>query len=82
VAFRAGIPVEAFHALIDSVRLFGIGYSWGGFESLILPCYPERSVAPPPFAGRLLRISAGMEAPEDLIEDLQDGFVRLRAGRA
>lgn len=79
VALRPAVSTAAFYALIDGMRLFGLGYSWGGFESLMLPARPERSVAPLPGAGCLMRISAGMEDPDDLIADLQDGFSRLRA---
>lgn len=67
------------NALVDAVELFGRGYSWGGHESLLVPVYPERSVAPYPYEGRLFRISAGLEDADDLIEDLQRGFVALRA---
>ena len=68
------------NALVDSVKLFGRGYSWGGYESLLVPVFPERSVAPPAYAGRLFRISAGLEDPDDLIDDLKHGFAALRAG--
>lgn len=76
---RPQVRLEAIHALVDGLRLFGRGYSWGGFESLLIPSYPVRAIAPHPAAGRLLRISAGLEDPEDLVADLQDGFARLRA---
>jgi cystathionine beta-lyase len=79
VALRPQVGVAACTALLDDTRLFGRGYSWGGFESLMIPCFPRRDVAAPPFAGPLLRISAGLEDADDLIEDLRDGFGRLRA---
>ena len=82
VALRATVPLAAFHALVDGLRLFGLGYSWGGFESLLLPSHPERSVAAPRPAGSLMRISAGLEDPDDLIADLDEGFSRLRAAQA
>ncbi|HYA75864.1 MAG TPA: PLP-dependent transferase, partial [Burkholderiaceae bacterium] len=59
--------------------LFGRGYSWGGFESLLIPSYPQRKVTASVTAGRLLRISAGLEDADDLINDLQQGFARLRS---
>ncbi len=71
------LPLPAFHAFIDGMRLFGRGYSWGGFESLLIPSYPERQCPPVP-PPRLIRISAGLEDADDLIEDLQGGFTRLR----
>lgn len=76
----AGIPEEALNAVVDGAELFGHGYSWGGYESLLIPSYPERSVAPCPYEGRLLRISAGLEDPDDLIASLARGFDRLRGG--
>jgi cysteine-S-conjugate beta-lyase len=80
VALKAGPGEGAFHAFIDGMQLFGRGYSWGGFESLLIPTNPERSVVPLPFKGWLFRISAGLEDADDLIEDLAAGFARLRAG--
>ncbi|MEK6542198.1 MAG: cystathionine beta-lyase [Pseudomonadota bacterium] len=60
-------------ALIDALSLFGIGYSWGGFESLAVPANPPRSTRP--WAGDpLVRLSIGLEDPTDLIEDLARGF--------
>ncbi len=66
-------------ALVDAVRLFGRGYSWGGHESLLIPVFPERSVGASAYHGRLFRISAGLEDVDDLIADLQLGFSALRA---
>ena len=58
--------------LIDGLRHFGIGYSWGGFESLALPIDPQRvrSVGKREEAGPMVRLHIGLEDPEDLIEDL------------
>jgi cystathionine beta-lyase len=58
--------------LIDGLRHFGIGYSWGGFESLALPIDPQRvrSVGRREEAGPMVRLHIGLEDPEDLIEDL------------
>lgn len=78
VRFKPEISLEAFHALSNDTRLFGRGYSWGGFESLMIPSYPKRKIDPTE-SGHLLRISAGLEDPGDLIADLQAGFARLRA---
>ena len=79
VALKPGPSERAFHAFIDGMQLFGRGYSWGGFESLLIPMAPERTVVPLPYKGRLFRISAGLEDADDLIEDLAAGFERLRA---
>ncbi|MGE5336946.1 MAG: PLP-dependent transferase, partial [Gemmatimonadota bacterium] len=78
VALKPGPGEPAFHAFIDGMRLFGRGYSWGGFESLLIPMSPERTVVPLPFKGPLFRIAAGLEDADDLIGDLAAGFERLR----
>jgi cysteine-S-conjugate beta-lyase len=67
-------------AMLDDMKLFKMGYSWGGFESLIVPygTTPPRS-AQPWASGQLLRVHAGLEAVEDLLADLEEGFIRLRA---
>jgi cystathionine beta-lyase len=79
VVLKAGIAERNYHAFIDGMALFGHGYSWGGFESLLIPSSPERTVSPSPYTGRLFRISAGLEDADDLIDDLEAGFARLRA---
>jgi cystathionine beta-lyase len=79
VALKTGPSERAFHTFVDGMRLFGRGYSWGGFESLLIPMSPERTVVPLPYKGWLFRISAGLEDADDLIEDLAAGFERLRA---
>ena len=79
VALSADIPVAAVHALVDGMRLFGRGYSWGSFESLLIPSRAARSLGAASLPEGLIRISAGMEDPDDLIADLQAGFARLRA---
>ena len=75
------VSEKAFAALIDGLELYGIGQSWGGYESLVMPFDPRgvRSVTRWPYAGPGFRIHAGLEAIEDLIADLEAGFSRLRA---
>jgi cystathionine beta-lyase len=82
VVLRPGIAEADFHAFVDSLRLFGRGYSWGGYESLLIPSYPERTASALPFTGRLFRVSAGLEDAADLIEDLDLAFGHLRSSRA
>ena len=67
-------------AMLDHMELFKIGYSWGGFESLVVPydLYPPRTVRPWT-DGQLIRLHAGLEAVEDMVSDLESGFVRLNA---
>jgi len=74
-------PKAAVDAFIDSLDLFGIGASWGGYESLIQPSYPERSRTATRWQaeGPLVRIHIGLEDPQDLIADLAQGLDRLRA---
>src|SRR5438034_9702271 len=74
-------PKAAVCAMIDALDLFGIGSSWGGFESLILPTNPERGRTATRWApeGPTLRLHIGLEDPQDLIEDLERGFHKLRA---
>jgi cystathionine beta-lyase len=71
----------ALEAFFDRFELFGIGASWGGYESLVIPVDLAgfRTATRWLHAGPLFRIHAGLEAPEDLISDLEAAFVRLRA---
>lgn len=63
-------------AFVDALTLFGIGYSWGGFESLALPVHPEscRSAVPWRADGALIRLQIGLEDADDLIADLVHAF--------
>ncbi|MCE7795329.1 cystathionine beta-lyase [Sphingobium sufflavum] len=71
-------------AFIDALALFGIGYSWGGFESLALPVDPEkhRTARPWTAAGPLVRLHIGLEEPDDLIADLERGLAVWRDAMA
>jgi cystathionine beta-lyase len=64
--------------LIDSLDHFGIGFSWGGFESLALPVDPERMRTALPYQshGALIRLQIGLEDPADLIADLAKALDR------
>ena len=66
--------------MINGYRYFKIGASWGGYESLVTPSYPARVRAAVPWTetGFMLRYHVGLEAPEDLIADLEAGFQRLQ----
>lgn len=75
VVMKGGTEPAA-HALLNRLELFGLGYSWGGFESLVTPethqmDYREQ---PTPLEGPLLRFHIGLEDPEDLIADLEAGL--------
>ncbi|SUB69512.1 Cystathionine beta-lyase metC [Pluralibacter gergoviae] len=69
-------------AYLDNFTLFSMAYSWGGFESLILPNQPEQLAAIRPegkvdFDGTLIRLHVGLENVDDLIQDLSAGFERI-----
>ncbi|WP_457576331.1 cystathionine beta-lyase [Desulfomarina sp.] len=63
---------------IDSLELFGLGYSWGGFKSLLTAARQRRRM-PSRYSGkRIIRLHIGLEPPEDLILDLERGLAKLR----
>lgn len=72
---------EAVWAMIDGLTLFGIGFSWGGYESLIIPFDPTsyRTATTWSAEGPALRLHIGLEDVEELIADLEAGFERLAA---
>ena len=76
-------PKAALDAMLDGMEWFAMGYSWGGFESLILPTHPgtSRSATTWKPKGPTLRLHVGLEDPDDLIADLEAGFARLNAAR-
>lgn len=74
-------PPEKLDAFLEALELFGMGFSWGGYESLIIPCDDQlerldgdRIHARP---GPLLRLHIGLEDPDDLIADLANAFTHL-----
>lgn len=69
----------AFARFIDHLSLFGLGTSWGGFESLVMPAVPHalRALAMPSDAPRLVRLHIGLEAPQDLCDDLAAALDRM-----
>jgi len=78
-SFELKNPDKAVRAkFVDALRLFGIGYSWGGYESLVLPVDPVRTVSKPP-ALNLVRLHIGLEDADDLIADLEAALAQ--AGR-
>jgi len=64
-----GSAAKSRDAFVNALELFGIGFSWGGYESLVLPADPVRTVSKPP-ALNLVRLHIGLEDPDDLIADL------------
>jgi cystathionine beta-lyase len=74
-------PQKSVDALLDSLKLFGMGYSWGGFESLAIPfdCATYRTASTWAPGGPTLRLHIGLENVEDLKADLIGGFQAFNA---
>lgn len=66
-------------AMLESLAIFSMGFSWGGYESLVVPCDPQitRTAASWRAEGPLIRLSVGLEHLDDLIEDLAAAFAHL-----
>ena len=75
------VSEAAVAAMLDGLELFGMGYSWGGFESLVIPfdCSTYRTATRWAPGGPALRFQVGLEDMADLTADLDRGFARLRA---
>lgn len=73
------VAEERVDAMLDGMELFSMGWSWGGFESLVIPTAPQRlrSVTTWP-ESQCLRLSIGLEDADDLVADLEAGFARMR----
>jgi cystathionine beta-lyase len=69
-------PQKAVDAMLDTLKLFGMGFSWGGFESLALPIDPERTRTAVPWQspGKMIRLQIGLEDTADLISDLNQAL--------
>jgi cystathionine beta-lyase len=74
-------PQKAVDAFLDTLKLFGMGYSWGGFESLVIPfdCATYRTATQWAPGGPTLRLHIGLENVEDLKADLERGFKAFNA---
>src|SRR5262249_15485920 len=73
-------PRDKIAAMFDSLKYFGMGYSWGGFESLITLFDPQkgRVATKWPYSGLGIRFHIGLEHTDDLIKDLEQGFKKLK----
>ena len=69
-------PQAAIDAFLDALKIFGLGFSWGGFESLAIWCDPQLKVRKfaKDYGGPLFRLHVGLENPDDLIADLRSGL--------
>ncbi|RWH30788.1 cystathionine beta-lyase [Mesorhizobium sp.] len=66
---------KAQHAFLNALTIFGLGYSWGGYESLAVPVFlGDRTIAKGSYAGPLIRLQIGLEDVEDLKADIQRGL--------
>jgi cystathionine beta-lyase len=76
-------PEHAVLALLDTLELFGLGFSWGGHESLAIHCDPQRArgAVLGEYSGPLVRLHIGLEAPEDLVADLRRGLDAFNRAR-
>jgi cystathionine beta-lyase len=81
VVFQPRYSMEDVMRFIDSLSLFGIGASWGGYESLAIPTtgFITRTAGTGDFGGPMARIHIGLEEPADLIADLAQGLAKLTA---
>jgi cystathionine beta-lyase len=77
------VPDAAIRAFLDALKLFGLGYSWGGYESLVIPfdCAKYRTATQWAPGGPTLRFHIGLEDAGDLVADLERGFAAMAAAR-
>jgi cystathionine beta-lyase len=73
------MPTAKVHAFLDALDLFGLGFSYGGFESLVIHCDPQlkRTSSTSDLGGPLIRLSIGLEEPADLIADLEQALAQV-----
>jgi cysteine-S-conjugate beta-lyase len=83
VVFKPEFTVDDTHRFVEALDLFGIGASWGGYESLALPTtgFVTRTAGSGEFAGPMVRIHVGLEDVADLLADLDHGLTAMREGR-
>lgn len=76
-------PEAAVEAFFNALRLFGMGFSWGGFESLCILTHPEKNRTATKWTakGPVLRVHAGLEDPDDLIGDLDRAFAAMNSAK-
>jgi cystathionine beta-lyase len=81
IVLRPEFSQAAVHAMAEALDLFGIGASWGGYESLVLPTsgFITRSAGTGDFGGQVVRFHIGLEEPADLIADIERAFGVMRA---
>ncbi|WP_432284129.1 cystathionine beta-lyase [Aminobacter sp. BA135] len=76
----AGGGTEKAHAFLDALEIFGLGYSWGGYESLAVQVsLADRKIADGPYEGPIIRLQIGLEDVADLKEDIAAGLAAANA---
>jgi cysteine-S-conjugate beta-lyase len=79
IVLKGGGAQQA-HAFLNALQIFGLGYSWGGYESLAVHVsIADRTIAKGPFAGPILRLQIGLEDVVDLRADIERGLAGVRA---
>lgn len=79
IVLKQGGRAEA-HAFLDALQIFGLGYSWGGYESLAVSVnLSDRTIAKGNYPGPVLRLQIGLEDVADIIDDLERGFAAIAA---
>ena len=73
------VNANAMNAFFNGFHHFGLGYSWGGYESLVIPSEFKRTAKKFAHEGPLIRFHAGLEDADDLIADIDEAFARMKA---
>lgn len=76
--FKEGTTDKKIDLFLNALKIFGLGYSWGGFESLLIRSYGKRTINQKPELSRMVRAYVGLEDPEDLIADLDQAFQAMK----
>ena len=79
IVFRPGPTQQQVHAFVDALKLFQVGYSWGGVASLAVAYNIGRIPGRPPYEHRIVRLNIGLESTDDLIADLEQALPNLSA---
>ncbi len=82
IVLRHGPTQQQVHAFVDELKLFGVGYSWGGVASLAVAYNIGRLPGRPPYEHRIVRLNIGLEATDDLIADLEQALPKLNASNS
>jgi cystathionine beta-lyase len=79
IVFKSGPTQQQVFAFVDALKLFKVGYSWGGVASLAVPYHIGRNPGRPAYGHRIVRLNIGLEATDDLIHDLDQALHKLSA---